>query len=280
MPVRLLPRAYRRQCAAGKTAPGRDTSWRVAPRPVSGPDRAPGAPAIARRRIAGNIYRRNPDIRSRLSAFTDGTHPPRPRANVTHIGPGQARNARPRGNRSRPGELMILILPADTRMPVISAGNSPGPGPGGALPERNGSALSLRQLRTGSRVSPRYPAGTSLAATPAHTAAATCGDGTARFPSGTSDQAHGVLPPRGGPTRAPRACSRGRSSPARPRPMPVSSSDPRPFRAALTDTGNTDRAGPGFKQKPMRLRTARGDGAAHRCRTLGDRRGNGGRVPY
>jgi len=43
----------------------------------------------------------------------------------------------------------------------------------------------------------------SPAAAPAHTAAATSIDGTPLFPSGTSDQAPGVLPPRGGPTRVP-----------------------------------------------------------------------------
>jgi hypothetical protein len=44
--------------------------------------------------------------------------------------------------------------------------------------------------------------GTSLAATSAHTAAATSGDVMPRFPSGTSGQAPGALPPRAGPARA------------------------------------------------------------------------------
>jgi len=89
-----------------------------------------------------------------------------------------------------------------------------------------------------------------LAAMCPHTAAATSGDETPRFPSGTSDQASGVLPPRGGPARAPWACRRGRSSPARPRPMPVSSSDPSPSVRHSPIPGNTDGAGPGFKRKP------------------------------
>jgi hypothetical protein len=96
----------RRQCRPSRpcAASGRNTSWRVAPR-LSPARTGPGHSGDRQGCIAGNIYRRNPDIRSRLSAFTGRTHPPRPRANVTHIGPGQARNARPRGNRSRPGRV-------------------------------------------------------------------------------------------------------------------------------------------------------------------------------
>src|SRR6185437_3738226 len=81
-------------------------------RPVSARTAA-GALRRSQGCIAGNICRRNPDIRSRLPAFPSETHTPRPRANVTHIGPEQPGNARPCGNRGQPGELMILILPAE-----------------------------------------------------------------------------------------------------------------------------------------------------------------------
>jgi hypothetical protein len=81
-------------------------------RPVSGPHRgaAPGdrqgvLPAI----YAGVIRINDHDC----SPLRYGTHTPRPRANVTHIRPEQPGNARPCGNRSQPGELMILILLAE-----------------------------------------------------------------------------------------------------------------------------------------------------------------------
>ena len=74
--------------------------------------------------------------------------------------------------------------------------------------------------------------------------------------SGTSDQAPGVLPPRGGPPRAPRACSPGRSSRARPRLMPVSSSDLSPFRTALTATGEYGPRRAWVQAEALRLRTA------------------------
>jgi len=105
---------HRRQCRPSRTcaASGRNTSWRVAP--GRSPARtAAGALRRSQGCIAGNICRRNPDIRSRLLAFPSETHTPRPRANVTHIGPEQPGNARPCGNRGQPGELMILILPAE-----------------------------------------------------------------------------------------------------------------------------------------------------------------------
>ena len=92
---------------------------------------------------------------------------------------------------------------------------------------------------------------------PAYTAAATAGDGTLRFPSGTSDQAPGVLAPRGGPARAPSARSRGRSSPAWPRPMPVSSSDPRPSARHAPLPEIRTAPGAGSSGSPRRLRTAR-----------------------
>ena len=104
----------RRQCRPGRpcVASGRDTSWRVAP------GRSPARTAAGRSGdrqlfIAGNICRCNPDIRSRLLAFTIRDAYAAPGANVTHIGPEQPGNARPCGNRGQPGELMILILSAE-----------------------------------------------------------------------------------------------------------------------------------------------------------------------
>jgi len=92
---------------------------------------------------------------------------------------------------------------------------------------------------------------TPLTAGAGDTTAATSGAGTSRFASGTSGRASGELPPRACRTGAPPACSRGRSGPALVRRTPVSSSDPRPFRTALTATGDTGRASVGFKREPQ-----------------------------
>jgi hypothetical protein len=96
---------------------------------------------------------------------------------------------------------------------------------------------------------------------PADTIAATSGAGTPPFASGTSGRASGGLARGACRARAPRACNRGRSSPALVRRTSVSSSDPRPFPAALTATGDTGRAGPGFKRSRETP-----DGLAHGCR--------------
>ena len=81
---------------------------------VSGPDRTPGTPAIARGRIAGNIYRRNPDIRSRLSAFTgrDASAVPARERDTYRAGgrPGMRVRAVTAAGQAT---LMILILPAE-----------------------------------------------------------------------------------------------------------------------------------------------------------------------
>jgi len=86
-------------------------------RPACGPGREPGGPGDHPGRIAGNMHWRNPDIRSRLSAFTGQGASGAPRVNVTHIGPEQARNARPCDDRGQHGELMILILPGGGQLP-------------------------------------------------------------------------------------------------------------------------------------------------------------------
>jgi hypothetical protein len=105
---------HRRQCRPSRpcAASGRNTSWRVAPgrSPVRTAARRPGdrqgvLPAIYADVI--RIYDHD------CSPLPYGTHTPRPRANVTHIRPEQPGNARPCGNRSQPGELMILILLAE-----------------------------------------------------------------------------------------------------------------------------------------------------------------------
>jgi len=104
----------RRQCRPSRpcAASGRNTSWRVAPRrsPArTGPGRSGDRQGVLPAIYTGVIRIYDHDC----PPLPDGTHPPRPRANVTHIGPEQPRNAPLCGNRSQPGESMILILPAE-----------------------------------------------------------------------------------------------------------------------------------------------------------------------
>jgi hypothetical protein len=99
MPARSARRCFRPEYIVARSSP-------AGLRPGPGPD----APAIARvycRQYTGVIRIYDHDCPS----LPCGTHTPRRRANVPHIGPEQPGNAPPCGNRTRPGELMILILP-------------------------------------------------------------------------------------------------------------------------------------------------------------------------
>ena len=157
---------------------------------------------------------------------------------MAHIGPEPGRKYAPCGDRNRCGGLMILICP------VAGVPGSAARIPGDRTIYRS-CQLSLAWREFGGQLT------TPLTAGAGDTTAATSGAGTSRFASGTSGRASGELPPRACRTGAPPACSRGRSGPALVRRTPVSSSDPRPFRTALTATGDTGRASVGFKREPQ-----------------------------
>ena len=230
--------------------------------------RAPDGPRHGQRRLpgccrqwlpatAGNMQGHNRDIGSRSSLSDRGRLPLRPRERGTYLtrrwdisDRSTTTNARrmvtvagqeiddldycqvARGRASWHG------FPAPDNLPILSAC----PGLARIPAPADDSAISS-------------PPG------PADTIAATSGAGTPPFASGTSGRASGGLARGACRARAPRACSRGRSSPALVRRTSVSSSDPRPFPAALTATGNTGRAGHGFKRSRETP-----DGLARGCR--------------
>jgi hypothetical protein len=225
--------------------------------------RAPDGPRHGQRRLpgcgrqwllatAGNMQEHNRDIGSRSSLSDRGRLPVRPRERGTYLTgarPGMsdrstARNARRtvtvagheiddldycqivRGRASRHG------FPAPDNLPILSAC----PGLARIPAPADDSAISS-------------PPG------PADTMAATSGAGAPRFASSTSGRAAGGLPQGACRARAPRACNRGRSSPALVRRTSVSSSDPRPSPRHSPLPGIRAAPGPGSSEA-ARLRTA------------------------
>ena len=189
--------------------------------PASGRElrRRPARPPARAARVPGDHPRLLPAISGTQSRISGHDRPYLPgwrlavrRAMMAHIGPEGPRECASHGDRNRRGGLMILITD-------LVRGHGPGVNSGVS-----------RRLRDRLATAIRSPGAAS-------TTASTSDAGTPRFGSGTSGRASGGLPPRACRRPAPSACSRGRPSPELVRRTPVSSSDPRPFRTALTATG-------------------------------------------